>query len=53
MIGQWRPTVPTAGRIGVAIATAMATTVQQTVVATTVRLTTIATYGCRAALYIK
>lgn len=53
MIGQWRPTVPAAGRVGVAIASAVAAAIQQTVVPTTIRLTTIGTYGCRAALYIK
>ena len=53
MIGQWRPTVPPTGRIGVAITAPMATAIQQSVVAATIRLTTLASYGCRAALYIK
>lgn len=53
MTGQWSPTVPTTGRLGVAIATAMATTVQQTFVTATILLIVTAADGCRAALYIK
>ena len=38
MTGQWRPTVPTTGCLGVAVTTAMATTIQQTIVTAAVRL---------------
>lgn len=53
MIGQWRPTVPTTGFLGVAITTTMVQSFQQTFVTPTIRLTATATHGCRAALYIK